>query len=243
MLKLFGESPKNAGTRKMAAKLALRGHAVTSTEVHSREAPYCDDPPTVVRTIRAAGHNRGMEVSMLAPCRKCSKCLQYRQLMWRDRAIAEIHQAPRSWWVTLTFDPPHLAGIMAEASQSRFKGDKALDHAAYRHLQRYLKRLRKASRRKFRYCAVFEKGEKNGRAHYHLFIHEVDGPIGSRSIDGCWRSIVHCRLVREGSNGLASYVTKYATKSLDIRIRASVRYGQITKPSLVCDGNNPRQPV
>lgn len=180
---------------------------------------------------------RGLEVVIDVPCRRCAKCLQFRQMRWRQRAIAELHQAAganrRTWFVTLTFDPPHLAGIIQEARRLMKVGTpedelhKFVDRAAYRHLQRYFKRLRKEGA-KFRYLAVYERGEENGRSHYHLFLHEKGPrPILKETIERQWRSIVHARLVRgEDAGGAASYLTKYATKSLDVRPRASAGYGK-----------------
>lgn len=153
----------------------------------------------------------------------------------RELAIAEIEATPgRSWFVTLTFDPHHLAGCRMEAMDappSLHGLRRRTEWAAFRHVQRYFKRLRKAGAR-FRYLCVFEEGENTGRPHYHLLLHEIEPtkPLLKRSLEYQWRSHVHCRLVASG-RGAASYVSKYATKTFDIRPRHSTRYGDGPEPS------------
>lgn len=173
---------------------------------------------------------------MDVPCRRCPKCLQFRQMQWRERALLEILASNRTWFVTLTFDEPHLAGIIAEAMLNECHEDEALteghiETAAYRHVQRYFKRLRKA-KAVFRYLAIFERGEDTGRPHYHLFLHETGTrPVLKRVIEDQWRSFVHARLVGgDDVAGAASYLTKYATKSLDVPPRSSGGYGKIPSP-------------
>jgi hypothetical protein len=222
------ESRKDAGTRRLAARLALRGAVVGHTSAVSLEKPYCDNPVKVVRsTDPRNSRERTMQVELLVPCRKCAKCLQFRQMKWRQLAMTEIQRAKRTWFVTLTFSPVHLAGIISESMSFRPQLDEAaaIDRAAYRHLQRYFKRLRKLMP-DFRYLAVFELGEKTGRPHYHLLMHEAKRPLVKIWLDEQWRSHVHAKLVAEDAcDGSASYITKYATKSASVRLRSSQRYG------------------
>lgn len=227
-LKIIDTDPE--GVLKTAVKLALKGARRSQTEVHADWEPYCDDPVKVVRSRRSANGVKGVEVSFFAPCRRCAKCLQFRQMKWRERALIEHQQAPRTWFVTLTFSPHHLAGIIAESYRLPVESRvKAIDRAAYEHIKRYFKRLRKAGHR-FRYLAVYERGEETGRSHYHLLLHEISRPIPKRDIEAQWRSHVHCRLVADDGRGTASYITKYATKSLDVAPRASLHYGALRAP-------------
>lgn len=196
--------------------------------------PYCDDPVPINREeARPSAGYVGLSLQMHGPCRKCAKCLLFRAMKWAERMMEELHRAPRSWHAVLTFDPVHLAGVHMESR--RFPhlapGD-AIERAAYtRHVDLYLKRLRKSGAR-FRYCGVPEFGEEHGRLHYHLLLHESsEGCLTKRMIDRQWRSFTHARLVspsqadRERS---ARYVSKYLTKQR-FRIRASLGYG---KPEL-----------
>lgn len=237
---------RNRGTRSLAAKIALRGGRVGASSFVAGWVPHCDTPVEIQRRVTSReAHNElricmlkirdqstAMEVSALVPCRRCAKCLQFRQMKWRERAIWEMDRAyyagRRTWFVTLTFDPIHLCGILMEARSSSIKD---IERAAYKHAQRYFKRLRKL-RCQFRYLAVYELGEKSGRPHYHIFLHENGSrPVLKETIESEWRSNVHARLVgSEEADRNASYLTKYTTKSLDIRPRASARYGKPTVP-------------
>lgn len=166
---------------------------------------------------------------MWVPCRKCEKCRLFRHMQLRERMMNELAvthlRGNRSWFVTLTFSPAHLAGLLTKA-----KGDRGaiLERHAYGDVQKYFKRLRKAGM-KFRYFAVYELGEETGRSHYHLLMHEVGArPILKRELEGQWHSIVHARLVhmeRAGA-GLGSYIAKYATKAVTVRPRMSNLYGR-----------------
>ena len=212
-------------TQRLAGKLALRGK-VEGFTAFSTWAVYCDDPVTVFRGTSKAYDSAPVEAVLLVPCRKCAKCLQFRQMKWRERALVECARSPRTWFVTLTFSPVHMAGVLAEASMLGGTSDRLIERAAFRHVQRYFKRLRKRGVA-FRYLAVYERGEKTGRSHYHLLLHNTgDRPILKVLLEDNWRSFIHARLVASDAGGAASYVTKYATKSFDIRPRASVNYGK-----------------
>lgn len=198
--------------------------------------PWCDSPVEVTRYVTSKDRREevmAMEVHMKVPCRHCPKCLQRREILWKERALAEIEASERlgcrTWFVTLTFSPQHLAGVLLEAESAELR---AIERAAYRHVQRYLKRLRKAVEGRFRYLAVYERGEENGRSHYHLLLHEQGPkPVTKAVLEEQWRSFVHARLVSsEEGRRTARYVCKYTTKALEIRPRASSRYGLPSPP-------------
>lgn len=230
-LRLNDESSAYAGARKLATKIALHGGQVDRRFFQAQWTPYCDNPYRhYVEMDPRKTQKRALEVLAYFPCRKCEKCLQIRQMVWRDRAMSEIALAKRTWFVTLTFSPGQLLVVHGE----KHKYGK-LERAAYSHVRKYLARLRKQKGLRFRYLFVFERGEKTGRPHFHGLIHEVGtSPLFKRTIERQWSSpVVHARLVRglsaEGRNGhvrnVASYITKYATKDLEGRIRASRNYG------------------
>lgn len=225
-------SPLDRGTRSFAIKLALAGCQRSPTLFQDGRLPYCDSPVHIVRASRASEEmgTQSLQAEMYGPCRRCPKCLQFRQMKWRERALAEIQAWPRTWFVTLTFSPEHLAGVLQEAAlmSSPEATEARVERAAFGHVQRYLKRLRKDGC-DFRYLAVYERGEETGRSHYHLLVHEVK-PLTKRHLERQWRSHVHARLVAEKARGAASYLTKYATKSIDIRPRASRYYGDLSHP-------------
>lgn len=231
---IFGPSPNQETVLKLAAKVALRGGMQSRFRYQSQWSCYCTDPVTVHRrTSSKQDVGLPLEVTITVPCRKCPRCLQFRRLKWRQRLEDEYKRtAGRTWVIRLSFDPIMLAGILAEADTLRdsLEYDQRVDMAAYRHLQRYFKRLRRQGF-SFRYFFVFERGDLNGRPHYHGLIHEVgQKPIPYRALDGEWRSHTHVRLFDEalGLRGFR-YLTKYLGKSLHVRPRASLRYGLARK--------------
>lgn len=231
---------KHKATNKLAVAIALGGGRVAPGQFFANWQWYCDEPVELKRRVTSRDKENArkgsrlnklvpMELAAMVPCRKCSKCLQYRQMKWRARALTEVTRAKRTWFVTLTFSPSHLAGILMTAKD---KSDREVERVAYAHVQKFYKRLRKAGHR-FRYLSVFERGDKHGRGHYHLLLHEVDKPITKRQIESKWRrySFTGCRLVgADDADRDASYITKYSTKSFEIRPRASQDYGKTVPP-------------
>lgn len=231
MWRRFEQSGRDRGTFRTAAKMALRGKAVSGYQFYDPAKPWCDDPQRIHRTTPAGGMTKAVEVTHFAPCRRCEKCLTFRRLHWRERILTEIERAPRSWAISLTFSPTHLAGIIYEADEQNV----SVERAAYGHVQQYFKRLRKVRTiggqpLNFRYVAVFERGKLKGRPHYHLLLHEINGPVTKRVLESRWRSYSAPRLVAKADSRdcrrKASYITTYATKSFDVRPRASRGYGK-----------------
>lgn len=174
---------------------------------------------------------------------------------WRERILRETNSHEYNYFVTLTFSPTHLAGIIGEAHMySKKEGMKAIEEKGYRHVSLFLKRLRKgrttrirdaapdgslARERqvfdglKFRFFAVFELGEKTQRPHFHLLMH-FDRWVPPKVIETEWRSRSEAALVNT-QDGMATYISKYLAKSDGAsRVRASRQYGvticQPTKP-------------
>lgn len=190
-----------------------------------------------------------MEAQFHAPCRKCASCRQFRQMHWRERIISEYDRAAYTYFVTLTFSEPHLAGVIAEAvARSKYEGDRAIEQVAWnRHVSLWLKRLRKgrsaaqiaraptgslaAKRRAFkpvelRYFGIAELGDERGRLHFHMALH-LGQWVPPEVITTEWRSRADAQLVKS-REGFAAYVSKYITKTLAIgRVRASKRYGDV----------------
>ena len=110
--------------RQTAYKLAPTADEITLTRVSSFKKPYCDNPVPLTRRTKGKADRRTMLVEQFVPCRKCAKCLQYRQMKWRQRALVEMAYAHRTWFVTLTFDPVHLAGVLAESARLRPRLDR-----------------------------------------------------------------------------------------------------------------------
>lgn len=179
-------------------------------------------------------------------CRKCEACLAYRRRLWTARAIAETRLSARTWFLTLTFAPEarfvmemradklsrqrRAERLEAVASQERF----ALVAAETgREVTKYLKRVRKNARVRFRYLQVVE-AHKDGFPHYHLLIHEMaNGAISKRELQGAWRGgFSQAKLVNTLDAKATGYVCKYLSKSAATRVRASQRYGRPTVADL-----------
>lgn len=228
---LAGPSP----LQKMAMKSQTA--RVSATRYEFLGQPYCDAPVKVHRSEKPHAGGPGLEMTMWAPCRQCPKCLQFRRHRWAERVVLELEHAPRTWFVTLTFSPIHLAGVKAEAYRQPEHLPQPVreERASYVHVQRYLKRLRKSGGR-FCFVAVPEWGDENGRLHYHLLVHEQDAerPLTKRTLQGQWRdSFSQAKLVTlaqtESCARTAGYITKYLTKQSTL-VRASLKYGQPTNP-------------
>ena len=190
-----------------------------------------------------------MTVEMQVRCRKCGPCLRYRAWSWRTRAEAEIQQANRSWFFTLTLSPeeqlkakyraelqPHRKKIVDGVEKkyvtvpwhelSETEQFKRLCDAIGPEVQLWLKRVRKQSGAKLRFLLVAE-AHKSGLPHFHGLLHEVTGEQATkRLLQGQWLlGFSQFKLVEDSP--AAAYVCKYLSKSLAARVRASLRYGNI----------------
>lgn len=175
-------------------------------------------------------------------CRKCGCCLQHRRRLWRERARAELRQADRTWFGTLTYSPEEYfralshARVAAEAAgcplgdmQHR---DRYLLAVLNRHVTLMLKRLRESAGTQFRYLLVAER-HKSGNVHFHALIHELSefAPVRKSALDAQWpHGFCQWRLATPAA---AAYIAKYATKALCGRIRASQNYGKERPPGVV----------
>lgn len=180
---------------------------------------------------------RAVQISLnqRVPCRKCPECLRARAARWRNAARREIAASARTWFLTLTFHPDFHNWC---EDSFRFPPYSERDCEAELWLWRmrnvsrvttlFLKRIRKNSGASLRYLLVVEK-HKSGRPHLHALFHEgVSGSITWRHVDQAWGQGFHKTvLVDKTKPSPAAYVTKYLTKSLEARVRASQRYGAL----------------
>lgn len=129
------------------------------------------------------------------PCGKCIPCLVNRRTDWCFRLREEHKVSKSSHFVTLTYDQKHLPS------------DQSLDK---KHLQDYLKRLRKKDgTNRIRYFAVGEYGSKSLRPHYHILLFNAraeDARVVWRDSRGNPIGIVHIGHVTDAS---IAYCTKY----------------------------------
>lgn len=184
-------------------------------------------------------------------CRGCPECLNARAYKWKRRAAIEWAQAPRTWLVTLTFDPQlHVefeARARAAAAASGFEWSKLTAAERFARtvsvsgaeLTRFVKRLRKNTGSKLRYLLVAEQ-HKSGKPHFHMLLHEVAGSnsIQWKAIDFAWRGgFMTAKLVRDIKG--AGYAAKYLAKAKGAKVRASLGYGDGPPRSKVQIGRLP----
>lgn len=209
----------------------------------------CDNPTPVTMASRATGSlkairlNRrppGIELVLLTPCRRCRVCLQKHAALWRGRAMTEMEYASRTWFGTITCRPDVHVWIdhVCATRERDFWGlspDKkfaAQTKVLGEEVTKYLKRLRKQSGHRFRYLLVTEThdGERTsdeirGRPHLHMLLHEFPGQaLPKRLLEAQWPHGFTSWKLAEGQ-GAAWYVSKYISKAVDARVRASTGYG------------------
>lgn len=153
---------------------------------------------------------RGIQV----PCGKCLSCLHAKRSDWSFRLMQEYKHCNSAAFITLTYHP-------------KFVPDKGVTK---RHLQLFMKRLRKKSGQRLRYYAVGEYGTKTGRPHYHLIIFNYVG--NETFLSSIWSTrkgtpygIVHIGRVTEAS---IVYCTKYIIQ------RGNQQNAQTHKPFMLC---------
>lgn len=196
-----------------------------------------------------------LTVELETRCRRCGWCLKKRAAKWRLAARSELDAATgRSWFGTLTFRPEErfLIDCRAAGSATR-KGEDwrklapaerfaYLANAAGALVTKWIKRVRKESAAPLRYLVVVE-AHKDGFPHYHLLLHETDAgrPIRKELLQRQWsHGFSNWKLVKDTAT--AGYVTKYLSKSLMARVRASVRYGKTRALPIVEKRVDPRPP-
>lgn len=190
----------------------------------------------------APGREHTLELELETRCRKCENCRMARASEWRVRARAELAIAPRTWFGTLTLRPEvqyhmlslarHRLAIQGIDFDSLDFGEQfVLRHNEIaREITKMIKRVRKLSAAKFKYLVIAE-AHKSGAPHYHILIHECDTLTVVRKsvLDAQWKlGFCQWRLVPHTKPWQGAYITKYLSKSLAARVRASQGYGRLS---------------
>jgi len=138
------------------------------------------------------------------PCGKCDGCAADKARDWAIRMAHESYYHDRACFVTLTYE------------KSPGKINK-------KHVQDFIKRLRKESNRPIRYFVTGEYGEQTRRPHYHAIIYGEDFRGGSfaidhqlyahKRLDGIWK-FGTCA-ISEFTLATALYVAGYTNKKLN----------------------------
>ena len=151
------------------------------------------------------------------PCGKCAECRAKKRSDWSNRILMEASCHDKNSFITLTYAPAFLP-----------KNEIGKPTLVKRHIQLFLKRLRKELSKKgvfIRYYCVGEYGTKKGRPHYHLVIFGYDFPNkkvfkpNGRFIDyvddllaKTWTCGYHT--VNVWNDSFANYISGYVTKKL-----------------------------
>lgn len=133
---------------------------------------------------------------LVVPCGKCLPCLVNKRNDWSFRLMQEYKGSRSAAFITLTYS-------------AKYVPDNGLSK---RHVQLFMKRLRKSYGKKLRYYLVGEYGTKTQRPHYHLLLFNFDVEHES-FIRSAWSArsgepfgLVHIGEVTEAS---IRYCTKY----------------------------------
>ena len=204
------------------------------------ENPYC-------RTIRGAPQGKdgiisvdrnradksAFYVDFTARCRKCGPCLRLRGYEWTKRCTTELALAKfigtRGWFVTFTFKPGFHLWALGAIGETRREFPQVA-RIANRAVTLWLKRLRRGGCA-FRYCVVMEP-HKSGVPHLHGIFTELDAghPLTERKMRNGWseNGFLNAKLIdlEEDLGRSSKYVSKYLTKAMLARVRASERYGR-----------------
>jgi len=153
-------------------------------------------------------HGDAKEIKI--PCRQCLSCRLNKAAEWQTRLVHEGKHHSSKIFLTLTYDDKHLPEFGSLET---------------RHLQLFIKRLRKAiAPIKIRYYACGEYGDTTRRAHYHAIIYgwePSDGRLHSLGSSGdklyvssllsqLWTYGNH--LYSPASEGTMGYVARYSVK-------------------------------
>lgn len=179
-------------------------------------------------------------IDLHVPCRKCHNCLRARASLWRNRAKVEILLSSRTWMATYTVRPDDRVWFRAKASKRLGRRyTKAEEFAAICkeigiEFTKYLKRIRKESGCKLRYIMVYES-HKDGWPHLHALIHERGDPVRKELLARQWPHGFTTFKLCDAQAPI--YVTKYLSKSMLARVRASLRYG--SRSENIAAGDHP----
>jgi hypothetical protein len=166
------------------------------------------------------------------PCGKCIGCMLSRAREWSIRCKHETQMHDQSAFITLTFNNEHLPK------------DGSLDVTTF---QKFMKRLRKQTKKKIRFFHCGEYGKKLARPHYHALIFGHNFPdrilwkekpnrlYTSKELEGLWPyGFSTIGNVEEASAG---YVARYTLKKV-FGAEAKEHYGD-KKPEYVTMSRKP----
>lgn len=192
---------------RIGASKAGSGRPTGSTSRHRDAAEYgysvpCFHPLRAWRTQEGQvrlGRELPDSTLLRLPCGGCLGCRTARAKAWALRCQLELQQHPSAVFTTLTYDDDHLPATLEK-----------------RHVQLWLKRLRKETDRRIRFFASGEYGESNERPHYHAIVYGLQ--LQHRDvIERTWGAgLTHTVNV---SAGAIAYVAGYTSKKIGYKLQ------------------------
>ena len=147
---------------------------------------------------------------MIVPCGRCLACRIKKRTEWAMRITHELDYYDYTSFVTLTYTDEYLP-----------LSDKGYSTLRKKHLQDFIKRLRRDWPEPIKYFACGEYGDKTQRAHYHAILMGIGLlPEHRLHVMRCWPWCDWDNpTIRERSFGLAEqdsvrYVAQYIDKKL-----------------------------
>lgn len=142
------------------------------------------------------------------PCGQCIGCRLRRSREWAVRCTHEAQQHKENTFLTLTYEREPYGGTLVK-----------------RHLQLFLKRLRRRTASRIRFFACGEYGDNSYRPHYHLLLFgywpsdarplkTINGQqyYQSETLASTWPAGFH--LAGRVTPESCAYVTRYCTKKI-----------------------------
>jgi len=133
----------------------------------------CDWPVLAVKagTVSKKTGKKYLE-DIYVKCGRCYNCKIARLKGWIFRLQQEEKRCTSSYFITLTYD-----NLSIPITQNKFM---TLNK---KHVQLYMKKLRKTQKTPIKYYFVGEYGGQTKRPHYHAIIFNVESEI---AMDECW---------------------------------------------------------
>lgn len=131
--------------------------------------------------INNKNNNNNNKKVLKAACGVCNNCKIKRVNKWQSKILLEVNNLIKNninyflYFITLTYN-----------KNNYYKTDFDL---GVKELQKWIKRIRgKNNKNKLKYFAVFERGKKSGRIHYHILLISYqklfEKQPGGRNING-----------------------------------------------------------
>lgn len=167
-------------------------------------------PRTRIFTIEELNSKYGSDNVLELPCGHCLACISNKRKEWAVRCCLEAQDHKENCFLTLTYDPNFY--------DDQFHRD---------HIKKFFKKLYNLGY-KFRYFGCGERGDEEGRCHYHILMFGFwpqDARFYSKTKSGgyqytsellssCWS--FGFLTVSEFSPAAASYVAGYVFKKINI---------------------------